>query len=167
MTSRAVWQVPAAGRFGRRAVVADEVDRLLPRPEGAISTHAQPRTPHTASTIPSALTFRTLRCRRERGPVRLLVAHPPIGWAPLVAQQPPGVGVRFPVVGRRRDRLLRGLPPSRSSSFNVAASVSSEPPSPPARPASHPPPACAHPSCALARLLLSPLLPRRPLDFGR
>ena len=51
------WQVPAAGRFCRCAVVADAVGRLLPCPEGPISTHAQHPTPRTAPTIPSALTF--------------------------------------------------------------------------------------------------------------
>jgi len=69
-----------------------------------------------------------------------------------------------------RGRAAAGPPlraPAVAKLLNVAAPVSSEPPPPPPRPASHPPLACAHPSCALAPPLLSPLLPPRPLHFGR
>jgi len=71
----------------------------------------------------------------------------PAGWALLLAQEPVGVGVRFPEAGRRRHRLFEGC--RRRQALRDPASPTSRllPPPPPLPPLHSPsPPTARHPA---------------------
>ena len=88
----------------------------------------------------------------------------PVGWAPLAAYEPPGVGVRFPVAGRRRRRLFEGCRRRQALHPGSAAKGQVCTASPPA---AHPEPmmprqhvSSTHLIIRVPSVTLTPLIPR-------
>ena len=130
---------------------------LTSRPGGPRPAEKLP--PHMCATTPSS--FVVVRVRTElafrrwwhSGAWRTIVEHAlsaprrpfaPAGWAALTAYQPSELGVRSPVAGRRRDRLL-GAPVAAEQLIQQLAPTGrcapprrpSRPPRPPDAPAAH------------------------------
>ena len=124
----------------------------------------------TQFRVPTGLAFHTVQhdgggmTRAEQALLRDDDRLRPVGWAPLAAYEPPGVGVRFLVAGGRRRRLFEGCRRRQALHPGSAANGQVCTASPPA---AHPEPMMPRQHVSSTHLIfrvpsvtLTPLIPR-------